>query len=182
MGTQFSKIKVTQRVELHGDVFDHADGDYDTEELPDLFTRRAHHSGVISGHELLSYSFLGGHACEPRRSLRRKHRSKSLYSSFRSNASSRYVICGSSEKDLTNTFDIDALVNNKDRSPPDSELDSGISVNVNYESHEPKYGSVRNTNLDEVLKRQLQEEEEEAERENREASQGKMLKIHFIAS
>ncbi len=74
MGTQFSKIKVTQRVELHGDVFNHADGDYDVEELPDLFTRRAHHSGVLSGHELLSYSFLGGQACEPRRSLRRRHR------------------------------------------------------------------------------------------------------------
>jgi hypothetical protein len=74
MGTQFSKIKVTQRVELHGEVFDYADGDYDTEELPDLFTRRAHHAGVISGHEILSYSFLGGAACEPRRSLRRKHK------------------------------------------------------------------------------------------------------------
>ena len=77
MGTQFSKIKVTQRVELHGEVFDYADGDYDTSELPELFTRRAHHSGVISGHELLSYSFLGGAACEPRRSLRRKHRTRS---------------------------------------------------------------------------------------------------------
>ena len=76
MGTQFSKIKVTQRVELHGEVFDYADGDYDTSELPELFTRRAHHSGVISGHELLSYSFLGGAACEPRRSLRRKHRTR----------------------------------------------------------------------------------------------------------
>ena len=52
MGTQFSKIKVTQRVELHGDVFDHADGHYDTEELPDLFTRRAHHAGVLSGQRL----------------------------------------------------------------------------------------------------------------------------------
>jgi len=59
---------------LHGAVLDHADGDYDVEELPDLFTRRAHHAGIISGHELLSYSFLGGRACEPRRSLRRKHR------------------------------------------------------------------------------------------------------------
>lgn len=55
MGTQFSKVKVTQRVELHGEVFNHAEGDYDTGELPDLFTRRAHHSGVLSGHELLSY-------------------------------------------------------------------------------------------------------------------------------
>ena len=65
MGTQFSKIKVTQRVELHGDIFDHADGHYDAEELPDLFTRRAHHAGVISGHELLSYSFLLHHRIFP---------------------------------------------------------------------------------------------------------------------
>ena len=94
MGTQFSKIKVTQRVEVHGlssgstsDLTDGVpppagslvDGDYDVSELPGLFTRRAHHSGIISGHELLSYSFLGGAACQPRRSLRRKHRSKSLY-------------------------------------------------------------------------------------------------------
>ncbi len=103
MGTQFSKIKVTQRVEVHGLSSSNdlsgvdgdgdagvggrlpgsspvlADGDYDVSELPGLFTRRAHHSGVISGHELLSYSFLGGAACQPRRSLRRRHRSKSLY-------------------------------------------------------------------------------------------------------
>ena len=48
-------------------------------DLNDLYTRRAHHSGVLSGHELLSYSFLGGQACEPRRSIRRKHRSRLVY-------------------------------------------------------------------------------------------------------
>ena len=45
-------------------------------DLGDLFTRRAHHSGVVSGHELLSYSFLRGQACEPRRSIKRKHRTR----------------------------------------------------------------------------------------------------------
>ncbi len=101
MGTQFSKIKVTQRVEVHGlsqqqqqqQHYEHShrnghpaastlglsDGDYDASELPGLFTRRAHHSGILSGHELLSYSFVGAAACQPRRSLRRRHRSKSLY-------------------------------------------------------------------------------------------------------
>ena len=48
-------------------------------DLNDLYTRRAHHSGVLSGHELLSYSFLGGQACEPRRSIRRKHRSRLVF-------------------------------------------------------------------------------------------------------
>merc|ERR1719150_1085323 len=57
-------------------------------DLNDLYTRRAHHSGVLSGHELLSYSFLGGQACEPRRSIRRKHRSRSSMSLPRSTASS----------------------------------------------------------------------------------------------
>ena len=147
MGTQFSKIKVTQRVELHGEILQHQEGHYDTDDLPELFTRRAHHSGVISGHELLSYSFLGGSACEPRRSLRRKHRSKSLYSSFRSSASSsavgRYILSGTlSEKDLNggglyeNEVDLSIKDRSKHDSSQDSELDSGISVNVNYENAE----------------------------------------------
>ena len=189
MGTQFSKIKVTQRVELHGDVFDYADGDYDTEELPDLFTRRAHHSGVISGHELLSYSFLGGQACEPRRSLRRKHRSKSLYSSFRStassSASSRMVLCsGSREQNLDILGELKGPGRNvhssNSSSPPDSELDSGISVNVNYEGHEPRYGSVRNTNLDEALKRRLQLEEDGSESSSTDGLNGQSKCIFFL--
>lgn len=169
MGTQFSKIKVTQRVELHGEVFDHADGDYDTGELPDLFTRRAHHSGVISGHELLSYSFLGGAACEPRRSLRRKHRSKSLYSSFRSTNSSRYILSNSTEKDLApasakTTLDMfDHELGDlccKDRSP-DSELDSGISVNVNYENHDPRWNNKLRKELNGLNNKDMSEESSE---------------------
>ena len=101
MGTQFSKVKVTQRVEVHGQVIndyyhsyydagsDRLSGEIDAIyaahakhstasalDLGDLFNRRAHHSGVVSGHELLSYSFLRGQACEPRRSIKRKHRTR----------------------------------------------------------------------------------------------------------
>lgn len=87
MGTQFSKIKVTQRVEVHGQVIHNYHPDLittdiyhnksnSTNNLDDLWTRHAHHSGVVSGHELMSYSFLGGQACEPRRSIRRRHRSR----------------------------------------------------------------------------------------------------------
>ena len=117
MGTQFSKIKVTQRVEVHGQVIndyyhsyyhetnnDRLSGEIDAIyaahgggvggvgsktstasalDLGDLFTRRAHHSGVVSGHELLSYSFLRGQACEPRRSIKRKHRTRQVYLGLR---------------------------------------------------------------------------------------------------
>merc|ERR1712045_241967 len=75
-------------------------------DLNDLYTRRAHHSGVLSGHELLSYSFLGGQACEPRRSVRRKHRYRSSMSLPRSSSrrssfkfsSLKYMLPGSQKK------------------------------------------------------------------------------------
>eukprot|EP00093_Oithona_nana_P014521 14521.XXX_629394_630664_1 [CDS] Oithona nana genome sequencing. len=97
MGTQFSKIKVTSRIEVHGQVYsqfqppglelDYPVKSNSTNDLTDnIYTRRAHHSGVLSGHELLSYSFLGGQACEPRRSVRRKHRYRSSMSLPRSSS------------------------------------------------------------------------------------------------
>ncbi|CAB4065157.1 unnamed protein product [Lepeophtheirus salmonis] len=86
MGTQFSKIKVTQRVEYEGkvlhfkeDYYGRGQGSFSDEEEEDdeeIYTRRSHHSGIISGHELMSYTFLGGQACRPRRSVRRRHRYK----------------------------------------------------------------------------------------------------------
>ena len=176
MGTQFSKIKVTQRVEVHGQVIndyysyyndsncsDQLSGEIDeiyannktnsAADLGDLFTKRAHHSGVVSGHELLSYSFLGGQACEPRRSIRRKHRTRSSISLPRSTGGSgRTQFSSPSLKVIKNSPSIKYLTNpwstakeklsliiKKDVADhPDSELDSGISLNGNYDQIEPR--------------------------------------------
>ena len=160
MGTQFSKIKVTQRVEVQGEVLHYKENYYDQyrrpstttipessiagDELdledPDLYTRRAHHSGVLSGHELLSYSFLGGQACQPRRSIRRKHRQKFI----REGSLLRSTSKNYKSKSLDNKYLVvrgcrsgDSTSSNEDSSR-DSELDSGISVNVNNYDHEPR--------------------------------------------
>lgn len=153
MGTQFSKIKVTSRIEVHGQVYtQYAPGlelndgypvkSNSTNDLSEeLYTRRAHHSGVLSGHELLSYSFLGGQACEPRRSVRRKHRyrssmslprSSSRRSSFSSKfASLKYML--PSKKNSIKECDTNSDNNS---GSPDSELDSGISINGHYDQIE----------------------------------------------
>ena len=93
-------------------------------------------SGVLSGHELLSYSFLGGQACEPRRSVRRKHRYRSSMSLPRSSSrrssfkfsSLKYMLPGSQKK----IKEHDNSDNNS--GTPDSELDSGISINGHYDN------------------------------------------------
>jgi len=95
-------------------------------------------------------------------------RSKSLYSSFRSihsaSSSSRHIICGDAllangsatapnglgdkygtTADLAKLLKADSPSSStsdgqrRHCSPPDSELDSGISVNVNYDNHLPRY-------------------------------------------
>jgi hypothetical protein len=145
MGTQFSKIKVTSRVEVHGQVYSQYRPGLDTgytlksnstnDLSEDIFTRRAHHSGVLSGHELLSYSFLGGQACEPRRSVRRKHRYRSSMSLPRSGSGSRRASFkfSSLKYMMRKSPNKDSDLEDNTSGTPDSELDSGISINGHYE-------------------------------------------------
>ena len=93
---------------------------------------------MLSGHELLSYSFLGGQACEPRRSIRRKHRYRSSMSLPRTSSSRRSSFkFGSLKYNWHNFVPKFEFKSNKDddnnSGTPDSELDSGISINGHYE-------------------------------------------------
>eukprot|EP00095_Tigriopus_kingsejongensis_P008903 maker-scaffold1538_size36768-snap-gene-0.9 protein:Tk08903 transcript:maker-scaffold1538_size36768-snap-gene-0.9-mRNA-1 annotation:"serine threonine protein kinase" len=99
----------------------------------------------------MSYVFLEGQACEPRRSFRRKRRSKSLISSvsdfrstFRSSQNGFKRRYGHVAEGKGQTLNRDS----ESSSANEFEIDSGISLNLHYEpSTSPLYGMVNRSSI-----------------------------------
>lgn len=132
MGTQFSKVTIRTHENGGGGSGKNFSS---LQDIPQYMSSRKHvyHSGIWSGHEMMSYVFLEGQHCEPRRSLRRKRRSKSLVSSvsdfrstLRSHGSKRHYPRLTKIPGSNSNYSESSSVN-------EFEIDSGISVNLHYE-------------------------------------------------